>query len=242
MSGIIAAEDNGYGITGIAPEARVVMVNAYNNTDGGFADSDIASAISYIVRECPDVSVVNMSLGGYTGEQEPALQAIIEYAISKNLLCIVAAGNEGAYNNRYGNGQTALPAGFEGVVSVASYNKNDELVLPVAGDAGIKRDALGAAGPVADVHLVMDKRLPVNQLRSDEEPVVLQAQTVALREPDVAVDSSSGIPSGAVFRIVDVDCDDVVALMQCVRQVCLERGITVWPAAHFLSVDPYSGE
>ena len=127
VSGIIAAEDNGYGITGIAPEARVVMVNAYNNTDGGFADSDIASAISYIVRECPDVSVVNMSLGGYTGEQEPALQAIIEYAISKNLLCIVAAGNEGAYNNRYGNGQTALPAGFEGVVSVASYNKNDEL-------------------------------------------------------------------------------------------------------------------
>jgi serine protease len=98
VSGTIAAvTDNGIGVAGVAPDAKVMPIKALEDGSGSF--EDIAAGIRYAVDHGADV--VNMSLGALPGVQaltitgvETSVTDAIAYAQSKGVLVVAAAGNE----------------------------------------------------------------------------------------------------------------------------------------------------
>jgi subtilisin family serine protease len=110
VSGIIAAaQNNGIGMAGINPHARIMVCKALNNF-GNTRASYLAKAIVYAVDN--GARVINMSVGGKNLSQIE--QEAVAYAVSKGVLIVVASGNEGVNVEGYGL------AGIEGVLTVAA--------------------------------------------------------------------------------------------------------------------------
>lgn len=120
VAGIIAAtSNNGIGVAGVAPNAKVLAVRVLG-TCGGY-NSDIADAIiwssggtvSGVAANPTPAQVLNLSLGGQ--ESCPsAMQSAINSARSRNALVVVAAGNDST------NVAYAQPANCAGVMAVAA--------------------------------------------------------------------------------------------------------------------------
>jgi subtilisin len=90
VSGIIAGENNGYGVTGVAYNAKIMPVKALNSSGSG-SYSAIAKGIYYAVDN--GANIINLSLGGDASSQ--TLKSAIEYASSKGVIVVMASGNEG---------------------------------------------------------------------------------------------------------------------------------------------------
>ena len=90
VAGIIAAKrGNGMGIDGVANDVKIMAIRAV--PDGDERDKDVANAIRYAVDN--GAQVVNMSFGkGFSPNREYVNEAI-EYAHSKGVLLVHAAGN-----------------------------------------------------------------------------------------------------------------------------------------------------
>ena len=89
---IAASKDNGVGVVGVAPSARVMPLKALDDSGSGYT-SDIADAFTHAAAN--GARVVNASLGGTGGELTFA--AAIDAA--PNTLFVVAAGNENSNND-----------------------------------------------------------------------------------------------------------------------------------------------
>ncbi len=91
VSGIIAAQrGNGIGVEGIAEGVKIMAIRAV--PDGDEYDKDIALAIRYAVDN--GAKVINMSFGKYFSPEKKWVDEAFEYAASKDVLLIHAAGNE----------------------------------------------------------------------------------------------------------------------------------------------------
>ncbi|MGI6366780.1 MAG: S8 family peptidase [Anaerolineae bacterium] len=106
---------NGTPVAGVAPLARVIPVKVLNQNGSGWS-SVIAQGIVYIadlkagpLQNAP--VVINMSLGG--PELDAVEKAAIDYAVSKGVIIVAAAGNEGMAGMGY-------PGAYEPVISVAA--------------------------------------------------------------------------------------------------------------------------
>jgi len=122
VSGIAAAAtNNGVGIAGVAPGAKIMPVKVLE--DGSGAYEDIANGVRWAANNGADV--INMSLGGLQGTQaltllglESALQDAILYARGKDVAVIAAAGNDSV--------PLCNSPGFdEGVLCVVSTDKRE---------------------------------------------------------------------------------------------------------------------
>jgi len=103
IAGTIAqSTNNGYGVAGIAHGAALMPLKVLGASGSGTV-VDIAEAIRYAADQGADV--INMSLGGM-GDSAVLSQAI-DYAHSKGVVMVAAAGNAGenaaAYPARYGH-------------------------------------------------------------------------------------------------------------------------------------------
>lgn len=106
VAGTIAAENNSFGITGVAYNARILPVRVLG-TDGTGYLSDVARGIRYAADQGSDV--INLSLGGgYSREVDAAIQ----YAIERGSFVTIAAGNEAAK-------QPSFPASLAGQSGIA---------------------------------------------------------------------------------------------------------------------------
>jgi subtilisin family serine protease len=98
VSGIVAAvANNGVGVAGVAPDAKIMPIKALEEGGGSF--EDIANGIRWAVDHGADV--VNLSLGALPGVQaititgiESSVTEAIAYADANGVLVVAAAGNE----------------------------------------------------------------------------------------------------------------------------------------------------
>ena len=93
VAGIIAGQENGRGIIGVAPNAEILSCKACS--DGGrCAETDVAACIVYLAPR--GVAAVNMSLGGSYGPTTPALcEAMAWAAGAYGVLSVASVGNSG---------------------------------------------------------------------------------------------------------------------------------------------------
>lgn len=91
VSGIIGAiRHNGKGIDGVADNVRIMSIRAV--PDGDEHDKDVALAIRYAVDN--GAQVINMSFGKYFSPEKSWVDEAVQYAASKGVLLVHAAGNE----------------------------------------------------------------------------------------------------------------------------------------------------
>ncbi|CEG23637.1 Subtilisin precursor [Planococcus massiliensis] len=125
----LADGGTGSGVYGVAPDADLWAYKVLGDNGSGSAD-DIAAAIRHAADQATSLKtkvVINMSLGS-SGESSLITNAV-NYAYSKGVLIIAAAGNEGPYQGSIGY-PGALPnavavAALENVIQNGTYRVAD---------------------------------------------------------------------------------------------------------------------
>ncbi|MGD9636292.1 MAG: S8 family serine peptidase [Pirellulales bacterium] len=115
VAGIIAADDNGSGSTGVAPDATIMPVRVLGS-DGSGTESAVAAGIRYAAQNGADI--INLSLGG---SYSSVIYAAIQFAQSLNVLVVAAAGNESAATP---SNPARASATLNNVISVGAYNSS----------------------------------------------------------------------------------------------------------------------
>jgi subtilisin len=116
VSGTILANagSDGQGISGVAPEAKLMAIKVCGPA-GCWAD-DIAAGIRYAADN--EADIISMSLGGDT--QSSLIKDAIDYAVSKGVLVVAAAGNDGPTN-----GSIDYPGANVKVIAVGAINSGE---------------------------------------------------------------------------------------------------------------------
>jgi subtilisin family serine protease len=116
-STILGYSFGGTPINGVAPMATVIPVKVLNQNGSGWS-SVVAAGIVYVADLKAEGGpladypvVINMSLGG--PDQDATEKAAIDYAISKGVIIVASAGNEGEAGMGY-------PGAYEPVISAAA--------------------------------------------------------------------------------------------------------------------------
>ena len=113
VAGIIAAKDNGEGITGINPDVLLYSVKVLDDNNTA-PISRVVEGIYWAMEQ--DVDIINISFG--TSTKSIALEKAIQDAYHKGILIIAAAGNTG--------NAIEYPAAYEEVMSVGAVNGDGE--------------------------------------------------------------------------------------------------------------------
>lgn len=111
VAGTIGALDNGVGVVGVAPGARIWAVKVLNQRGSGYS-SWIIAGIDWVAANAETIEVANMSLGG-SGFSQGEYDAI-QGAVNAGVAFAVAAGNSGADAGNYS------PAAFDNVLTVSA--------------------------------------------------------------------------------------------------------------------------
>ncbi len=115
VAGIAAAKtNNGVGVAGLGYSAALMNVKVLDDTGSG-SDADVANGITWAADN--GAQVINMSLGG-PGPVSQVLQDAIDYAWSRGVVMVAAAGNSGTNTPE-------SPAMANHVIAVASIDPND---------------------------------------------------------------------------------------------------------------------
>ncbi|MCK5505091.1 MAG: S8 family serine peptidase [Thermodesulfovibrionia bacterium] len=112
VAGIIAAEENGIGVIGVAPEADLYAVKVLDGAGFGYL-SWIIDGIQWAVNNGMDI--VNLSL---QGPHAQSLQIACNNAYSAGVLLVAAGGNT------YG-GSIMFPAAYDSVIAVTATDADD---------------------------------------------------------------------------------------------------------------------
>ena len=118
VAGIIgAATNNGAGIAAIAWQSPILPVKVCDS-GGQCSHANIASGITYAVDQ--GAKVINISLGD--SNPSSTLEDAINYAWSKGVVVVAAAGNSGSNPD---TNQVLYPAAYPNVVAVGATSKDD---------------------------------------------------------------------------------------------------------------------
>ncbi len=114
VAGIITAiSNNGRGIAGLAPKTKVLPVRVLDRS--GVGDSaNVAKGIIWAVDH--GAKVINLSLS--STQADSAGRAAVAYAVSKNVVVVAAAGNDGC-PFLFG-APRSYPAAYDGVLGVGA--------------------------------------------------------------------------------------------------------------------------
>lgn len=116
-AGIIAAQPNGVGFVGAAPDARLLIGKVLDDKGRGSLNM-VANGVDWAVERGADI--ISMSLGGSQGSDR--LYRSIHNALAKGISVICAAGNDGSlFANSIG-----YPGRYGGVITVAAHDRNGQ--------------------------------------------------------------------------------------------------------------------
>lgn len=153
---------NGFGAASVAPDASLMTAKVFNGLGGGGSAAVIIAAVQWCADNGADV--INMSLGftggipttAANGPFIAAFEAGLDYATSRGVLIVAAAGNDGA--TLPAAGLIFLPAEAPGVTSVAATAPTTSLapfpanwVVPGAGFDGIASFSNRGTAPSVDI-------------------------------------------------------------------------------------------
>ncbi|MEK7068885.1 MAG: S8 family peptidase [Patescibacteria group bacterium] len=124
VAGTIAALDNGLGVVGVAPQAKLWAVRVLNNSGSG-TWSSVICGIDFVTSKAPanggPITVANLSLGGAGvsdnncgNSNNDALHKAICRARDAGVTIVVAAGNSGV------NSATQVPSAYDDAVITVS--------------------------------------------------------------------------------------------------------------------------
>ncbi|MCZ7457653.1 type VII secretion-associated serine protease mycosin [Streptomyces sp. WMMC940] len=141
VAGIIAARPaKGTGFVGLAPGATIIPIQQ-NDAEGHGTAKTLAAAIDHAVAEGAGVINISQDTAGAV-EPAPELKQAIDKALDREIVVVASAGNDGSG----GNVKKTYPASFEGVLAVASSDRNNERAA--FSQSG---DFVGIAAPGVDV-------------------------------------------------------------------------------------------
>ncbi|MBT2687464.1 S8 family serine peptidase [Bacillus sp. ISL-47] len=106
---------DGLGVYGVAPQAKLWAYKVLGDNGSGYSD-DIAGAIRHVADEAVRTGskvVINMSLG--SSGKDSLIASAVDYAYSKGVLIVAAAGNSGYSANTIG-----YPGALTNAIAVAA--------------------------------------------------------------------------------------------------------------------------
>ena len=119
VAGTVAANDNGIGVVGVAPEGKLYALKVLNASGSG-SFSDVIEALQWVVDN--GIKITNNSYGS-SGDPGTLVKAAFDNSYAAGVLHIAAAGNSG--NCRGKNDSVGYPAKYASVVAVAATNSSD---------------------------------------------------------------------------------------------------------------------
>ena len=124
VSGILAADHNGYLVAGVAPEVELYALKVLGATGEGDY-SGLIAALDWAVEN--EIDVVNMSLGGH--DVSATLQAAVEAAADAGIVLVAAAGNVNplVWQELFYGCAVAFPAAYPDVLATTFTNGSDAL-------------------------------------------------------------------------------------------------------------------
>ncbi len=150
VAGIIAARDNGVGVVGVAPEARLWSVKVLAASGKG-EDENIIAGVDWVISKKKATGgqwLITLSLGAT--ESSPLEEEAFAHAADEGILTIAAAGNTGA--------DTLLfPAAYPSVLSVGAIDGNQKVA-----DFSTGGPTLGVVAPGVNVL----STFPINSVRT----------------------------------------------------------------------------
>lgn len=115
VAGTIAALNNDFGVVGVAPEAKLYAVKAFD-ADGTARVSDVIAGMEWCVAN--QVRLINFSFGSESGNE--SLRDAVR-AVARHAILVAAAGNNGRADS------VDVPARYPEVVAVAASTRGDQL-------------------------------------------------------------------------------------------------------------------
>lgn len=170
-------------IRGIAPKATIIPVlvldaweliipgiGVFDRVSGG-TDEMISAGIRYVADLADDELagsrvVINMSLGGST--RSPMIEAAVDYAISKGVVVVASAGNEGELGMGY-------PGGLPQIISAAAAGWAQALYSGWTGDVPEKTNRNDVFGNNTQYYLEDFSSRPVKALGQKHEDLDVAA-------------------------------------------------------------------
>lgn len=118
VAGIIAANKNDYGTTGLAFNSKILPVRVLDQYGEG-NDADIAFGILWAAKN--GANIINLSLGGT--KEDPLLRDAIAEVTKNGVLVVAASGNTGD------SGDIFFPAANPSVIAVAATDLLDRVAV-----------------------------------------------------------------------------------------------------------------
>lgn len=132
VAGIIGARNNGIGLKGVAYDAHIYAVKAFD-WEGNAYLSDLIEGVEWSIAN--NMNIINLS--GGSPENSNAFKAVFDRAYAKGLLIVAAAGNVGTQNGAGDN--VEYPARYSSVIAVGALDQNT------------KRTEFSSTGPSVEV-------------------------------------------------------------------------------------------
>lgn len=117
VAGIIGALDNGIGLKGVAHEAELYAVKAFDSEGNAYL-SDLIKGVNWAMEN--DMDIINLS--GGSPDESSVFKQVFDRAYANGLLIVAAAGNVGVSTGLGDN--VDYPARYSSVIGVGAIGQN----------------------------------------------------------------------------------------------------------------------
>lgn len=116
VAGVIAAQDSGFGVVGVAPNAKIISVKVFSR-GGGTKNSYLIKALEYAIDVKPDILNLSFGVQHRLGEK---FHNLIKEINNLNIPIVCAMGNSG---DKF----SCFPADYPETLGVTSYRKDKQI-------------------------------------------------------------------------------------------------------------------
>jgi subtilisin family serine protease len=122
VAGTIAAADNGIGVVGVAPEARIWSVKVLDKSGFG-QDENLVAGIDWVINKKRTMGgdwIMSLSLG--SSQDSPVEAEAFRRVVAEGVIVVAAAGNRSFPDVEF-------PAAYPGVIGVGAVNPDTSLAM-----------------------------------------------------------------------------------------------------------------